>query len=192
MALVLRTPKHRVAFPNVFEPKAQSADQTPKYSLLMIFDKAAQQTPEYKALVKEIEAVAKERWPKGLPKGFKNPIKKAVDMVSSKGDRYTGFEDDDTIGIRAQSSYAPGVLDRNKQPISKDDKKGFYAGAYAIATVSPAAFDQPTNKGVTIYLNNIIKVAEGDSLGGRRDATQEFKDLEIEIEEISDSDFGLD
>jgi len=192
MSAILRTPKFRASFPCVFEPKAQSADQTPKYSVLMIFDKEAQQTPEYKALVKEIDAVAKEHWPKGLPKNFKYPIKKAVDMVSSKGERYSGFEDDDTIGIRAQSSYAPGVLDRNKQPISKDDKKGFYAGCYAMATVSPATFDQPTNKGVTIYLNNLIKVAEGDSLGGRRDAASEFKDLEIEIEEISDSDFGLD
>lgn len=191
MATVLRTPKFRVSFPCVFEPKAQAEGQTPKYSLVMIFDKEAQQTAEYKALVAEISAVAKEKWPKGVPKNFKNPIKKAEEMVSAKdGSRYSGFEDDDTIGIRCQSAYPPGIVGRDKKPIGKDDKPGFYSGCFAMATVSPSAFDQSTNKGVTLYLNNIIKISEGDSLSGRREAAAEFAD--IEVEEISDADFGLD
>lgn len=186
MSKTLRTPKVRISFPQLFEPKAMDDKSTPKYSAMFIFSEEAQQTPEFKALIEEIDAVSKEKWPRGLPKGFKSPVKKGSEMVSAKGERYSGINDTDIV-IKAQSTYRPGVIGRDKQPIT--NPADVYAGCYVLATLTPAIFDMPTSKGATIYLANIMKIADGTPLAGRRAAASEFEDIEISVEETDSVDF---
>lgn len=179
-----RTPVAIASFPQVFKPKSFN-NQAPKYSITLIFDKAAQATPEFKALKEGIEATAKEKWPSGIPqKNWSWPWKKGEEMISEKGARYAGC-DDGTIVMKATSGadFPPDILDKDKQPMK--DEKLLYAGAKVMAMLTPKAFDVSGNKGVNLYLNSLLKVGEGKRLSGS--AQDDFKDAEVEIEDV---DFG--
>jgi hypothetical protein len=64
------TPKFRLSFPELFEPKAFE-NQAAKYSIQMLFDKKTDLAP-LKAVVKK---AANEKWGDNLPKGILLPFK---------------------------------------------------------------------------------------------------------------------
>ncbi|MNI90652.1 hypothetical protein D3C73_1482000 [compost metagenome] len=52
-------------------------------------------------------------------------------------------------------------------------------------------FDTKGNKGIAAGLNNIVKVQDGDFLGGRSSVNDDFagEEFDAEIVDISDDDF---
>jgi hypothetical protein len=184
--IAYRTPRFRVSFPVVFEPKAMEGGK-PKYSVMMIFDKKAQASDAFKAIKKSVVEELKAAWPKApekvIKERFAKVFKRAEDCESKEdGSRYEGCEDG-FIVLRGQSTFKPEIINQRKEAI--EDQNDFYAGCYAIAKITPASFDMDTNKGVTLYLGNIMKVAEGDRLGSVRSASNDFEDVEAEVEDIS-------
>lgn len=192
--VTLRTPKGRLSFPQLAEPKAMKEGQEKKYSCSLIFDLEAQKTPEYKALKARVAEIVKETWPKAVPKNLKLPYKKAEDCVTAEGERYSGCEDGYEVW-RFQGKFQPEVLDMNKaQLTSKDDiEKKLYSGCHAMLMATPAVFNMPESKGVTVYLGNILKRGDDTPFAGRRAAKSDFAD-QAEVEEISEetADDGLD
>ena len=57
-----------------------------------------------------------------------------------------------------------------------------YSVCYVYASVKFFAFNQKGNKGIAAGLNNVLKVADGEPLGGRSSAEAEFSDMEIDEE----------
>lgn len=164
------TPVFRVSFPQVFEPKAFGGGD-PKYSVVMLFDKKADLS-KMKALVKK---VALAKWPNGLPSNFVSPFKNGNEK------EYEGYAD--KVYITASSLYEPGVLDEHKQPII--NAKEFYAGCYAIASVNAFAYDKLGKRGVSFGLQNLMKVNDGESLGGGSSPEKDFESVELpETDEI--------
>jgi len=161
------TPKFRVSFPAVFQPKSFQ-DQPEKYSIVMLFDK--------KTDLKELKRAAanaaiekwgpKEKWPKSLRMPFRDGDEK-TDLQGYEG----------TIFVSASSKQRPGVIDAKKQPITEEDQS-FYAGCYARATLIAFAYDKAGNKGVSFSLQNIQKLADGESFSGRKAAEDEFEEVE--------------
>ena len=70
---------------------------------------------------------------------------------------------------------APGIVDKSRQPII--DKTEFYSGCYGHASISFYAFNSNGNKGIACGLNNLMKTRDGEPLGGRNTAEDDFAGL---------------
>ena len=167
------TPMARISFPELAKPKSFE-NQEPKYRCVLIFDKAAQADPRFKALKAAVSAVAKEHWGDSIPKNLRNPFRPGSDK-----DGMDGF-DDDVIFISVTSKTRPGVVNALKEPIV-DVEEEVYPGCHVFASVRAYSYDQKGNRGVAFGLNNILKVKDGERLGGgKRSAQEDFGEIEIE------------
>ena len=78
--------------------------------------------------------------------------------------------------INANSKTAPQIVDKAVKPIL--DRDEVYSGCYGRVSLSFYAFNSNGNKGVACGLGNIQKIKDGDSLGGRPTAVDDFTTLE--------------
>jgi hypothetical protein len=166
------TPVFRVSFPQVFQPKAAPGSEKEKYSLVMIFKKGE----DLSVLKDLIKKVVKEAYPDGIPEGFHTPLKDGNEK------EYDGYKD--TIYCTASSMQQPGVLDETKQPIINPIE--FYAGCYAIATVNVYTWKYMGKQGVSIGLQNLMKIDDGEPLTGGASAEADFSEIVVPEEEVAD------
>jgi hypothetical protein len=80
--------------------------------------------------------------------------------------------------INANSAVAPGVVDVDRNPILT--RSEVYSGVYGRASISFYAFNSNGNKGIACGLNNLQKVRDGELLGGRVAAEDDFTTNEDE------------
>lgn len=78
--------------------------------------------------------------------------------------------------INANSNTPPQIVDRAVKPIL--DRSEMYSGCYARVSLSFYAFNSNGNKGVACGLANIQKVRDGEPLGGRTNAADDFATLD--------------
>lgn len=76
---------------------------------------------------------------------------------------------------RLEERGMPNIVDMKGKRVIDQDK--FYSGCEAHISVYCHAYNTNGNKGVTLYLNNVLKAADGKKLGGAVSAEQEFADL---------------
>ena len=88
--------------------------------------------------------------------------------------------------INANSATAPGIVDANCSPIL--ERSEVYSGVYGRASISFYAFNSNGNKGIACGLNNLQKIRDGEPLGGRTRAEDDFA-TEAEAAPSSDDDF---
>lgn len=169
------TPKFRVAFPQVFEPKSINGSK-PKYGVTMIFDPAEiakdpEEQQKWDALKAAVNETAIVKWGKA-PAVLKKPFKKGDDQRNKEnGTIYDGYEG--MITLNAMSETKPGLVDENVQPVIEQNV--FYGGCYARASVNMYAWDHPqSGKGVSCGLQNLQKIADGDPFSGRTKAEDDF------------------
>ena len=74
--------------------------------------------------------------------------------------------------INANSATAPGIVDANCNPIL--ERSEVYSGVYGRASISFYAFNSNGNKGIACGLNNLQKIRDGEPLGGRTRAEDDF------------------
>ena len=74
--------------------------------------------------------------------------------------------------INANSATAPGIVDAACQPII--ERSEVYSGVYGRASINLYAFNSNGNKGIACGLNNLQKIKDGDSLGGKARAEDDF------------------
>lgn len=168
------TPKFRVSFPAVFEPKAFEGQEA-KYSVVMLFKKGE---ADLKAMRDAAHNVMTEKWgPKEKwPKNLRSPFRDGDEKSDTEG--YEGH-----VFVSASNKLKPGLVDQRANPIT--DKEAFYAGCYARATVIAFAYDTKGNKGVSFSLQNIQKLGDGPSLSGRKAASEEFDAVEDESDDLT-------
>ena len=82
--------------------------------------------------------------------------------------------------INANSTTPPQIVDKYVKPIL--DRNEVYSGCYARVSLNFYAFNSNGNKGVACGLGNIQKIRDGESLGGRSSATDDFST-------VADDDF---
>lgn len=137
-------------------------------------------------LLQAVQALYKEHMPaalanKAVRDKLHNPFKQQGDQIDMKtGEPYAGYVAG-RICISANSSQSqPGVVDVNGAPIT--DKRRVYSGAWAIVSVRPAWFSVDGNQGPTFYLQNVMVVADDDSLGGvgGSNPSQDFAGVKID------------
>lgn len=143
-----------------------------KYSVSVLIPKSDKETVD--AINKAIDAAIEE----GIAKfGGKKPNPKTIKLPLRDGD----IERDDEAYknhwfINANSKTAPQIVDRAVRPIL--DRGEVYSGCYARVSLNFYAFNSNGNKGVACGLGNIQKVRDGEPLGGRSTAADDFATLE--------------
>ena len=157
----------RLSYANIWEPASVNGG-TPKYSVSLIIPKS--DTKTIAAINAAVDAAIKQ----GAAKfGGKIPNKAALKLPLRDGD--TEREDEaykDSYFVNANSTTAPQIVDRSVQPIL--DRAEVYSGCYARVSINFYAFNTNGNKGVACGLGNIQKIRDGEPLGGRTSAADDF------------------
>lgn len=126
-----------------------------------------------KAINEVIDAAIEE----GVAKfGGKKPNKAAIKLPLRDGD--TERDDEAYKGhyfINANSTTPPQIVDKYVKPIL--DRNEVYSGCYARVSLNFYVFNSNGNKGVACGLGNIQKIRDGESLGGRSSATDDFSTM---------------
>jgi hypothetical protein len=163
------TPVGISSFLNLKEPRAIVEGSEPRYSLTLIFDKAAQATPEFKRLEQGIDEAQRQKWPNRLPPGLRSPFRDGAE----KAGKYDGYKAGD-IYISPWTKDKPGCVDINRQDIL--DWSEFYAGWTARANVRPFGYDTGGNRGCGLFLDSVQFLRPGKRLDGRKAASESFPD----------------
>jgi len=158
----------RLSFANVWEAKSINGGAE-KFSVSIIIPKSDIKT--ITAINKAIEAAIEE----GRGKfGGKIPNKSALKLPLRDGD--IDRPDDeayaDSYFVNANSITAPEIVDLSLNPILS--RSEVYSGVYARVSVNFYAFNSNGNRGVACGLGNIQKVRDGEPLGGKASAVDDF------------------
>lgn len=165
----------RLSFANVWEPKSINGG-TEKYSASIIIPKSDSKTID--AINRAMNAAIEE----GRGKfGGKVPNRSALKLPLRDGDidrpddlAYAG-----SFFVNANSTTAPQVVDLALNPIL--ERSEIYSGVYARVSINFYAFNSNGNRGIACGLGNIQKVRDGEPLGGKSSAADDF---------ASDDDFN--
>lgn len=157
----------RFSYAHVFEPTAMG-DGPQKYSVSLIIPKSNT------ALVDAIKAaieVAKEqgktgKWQGKVPATLKLPLRDG-DKERPEDATYA-----DAYFMSATTKTKPNVVGPDKMPIV--DPTEFYSGCYGHASLNFYPFNSNGSKGVACGLNNLQKTKDGEALGGRSSADDDF------------------
>lgn len=169
--------KTRWSYANVWEPKSINGG-TPKYSVSLIIPKSDTKTVE--KIHNAIQAAYEEGQGKLKGNGRTVPALSVLKTPLRDGD--TERPDDpayaDSYFINANSASAPGIVDADRQPII--DRSEVYSGVYGRASINFYAFNSNGNKGIACGLNNLQKIKDGEPLGGKSRAEDDFATEEDE------------
>lgn len=166
------------SYVNVFAPRPKMNAAGPddvEYSVQVLLPKNHSQLDELKAAITEVASSAFPKL-KLAPQG--GPVKVPVRDADAEGKaELEGF-----LFFNARSQYAPGVVDGNKNELKSD--ADFYSGCRMNVSVTLYPYDTAGSKGVGVALNNIQRVAFGKRLDGRKQAQDEFGEVEEDFSEV--------
>lgn len=172
---VITGPETRWSYANVWQPKAIDGG-APKYSVSLIIPKSDTKT------IEKVRAAIQAAYDEGQSK-LKGNGKSVPPLSSIKTPLRDGDverPDDEAYAnayfINANSASAPGIVDAACQPII--DTSEVYSGVYGRASINFYAFNSNGNKGIACGLNNLQKIRDGESLGGKSRAEDDFADLD--------------
>lgn len=163
----------RWSYANVWEAKSINGG-APKFSVSLIIPKSDTKTVE--KIKAAIQAAYEEGESKLKGNGKTVPALSALKTPLRDGDLER--PDDEAYAnsyfVNANSGTAPGIVDADRQPII--DHSEVYSGVYGRASINFYAFNSNGNKGIACGLNNLQKMRDGEPLGGKTRAEDDFAD----------------
>ena len=163
--------KTRWSYVNAWEPKSINGG-VPKYSVSLIIPKSDTKT------IEKIQAAIQAAYDEGQGKlkgnGKSVPALSVLKTPLRDGDAERPDDEAyaDSYFINANSGTAPGIVDADRQPIL--DRSEVYSGVYGRASINFYAFNSNGNKGIACGLNNLQKIKDGEPLGGKSRAEDDF------------------
>lgn len=161
----------RWSYVNAWEPKSINGG-APKYSVSLIIPKSDTKT------IEKIQAAIQAAYDEGQGKlkgnGKSVPALSVLKTPLRDGDAERPDDEAyaDSYFINANSGTAPGIVDEDRQPIL--DRSEVYSGVYGRASINFYAFNSNGNKGIACGLNNLQKIKDGEPLGGKSRAEDDF------------------
>ncbi|MEH7462754.1 DUF2815 family protein [Bacillus thuringiensis] len=183
------TGKVRLSYVHVFEPQAINGGDE-KYSTAILIQKSDKETlRKIKNAIEAAKAEGKGQWGGKVPANCKTPLRDG-DEERPDDEAYAGH-----YFLNASSKNKPGIA----KPVGKgaDGKTKFqeitdttevYSGCYAKVSINFYPFNVNGNRGIAAGLNNVVKVQDGEFLGGRSSVNEEFGDEDFE-DSYEDDDF---
>lgn len=169
---VITGPATRWSYANVWDPKSINGG-APKYSVSLIIPKSDTKTVE--KIQAAIQAAYEEGQSKLKGNGKSVPALSVLKTPLRDGDLER--PDDpayaDCYFINANSATAPGIVDADRNPIM--ERSEVYSGVYGRASINLYAFNSNGNKGIACGLNNLQKIRDGEPLGGKSRAEDDFE-----------------
>lgn len=168
---VITGPQTRWSFCNVWEAKSINGG-TPKYSVSLIIPKSDTVT------VNKINAATQAAYTEGESKlkgnGRSVPPLSAIKTPLRDGDIERPDDEayKNSYFINANSATAPGIVDADRNVIL--ERSEVYSGVYGRASINLYAFNSNGNKGIACGLNNLQKIRDGEPLGGKSRAEDDF------------------
>ena len=150
---VITGPRTRWSYANVWDPKSINGG-TPKYSVSLIIPKSDRKTVE--AIKSAIQAAYEEGESKLKGNGKTVPALSVIKTPLRDGD---AERPDDPVYADAYP-----ILERSE----------VYSGVYGRASINLYAFNSNGNRGIACGLNNLQKISDGEPLGGKSRAEDDF------------------
>lgn len=167
----------RWSYVNAWEPKSINGG-APKYSVSLIIPKSDTKTLE--KIRAAIQAAYEEGQGKLKGNGRSVPALSALKTPLRDGDAER--PDDEAYAnsyfVNANSGTAPGIVDADRNPIL--ERSEVYSGVYGRASINFYAFNSNGNKGIACGLNNLQKIRDGEPLGGKSRAEDDFAEADEE------------
>jgi hypothetical protein len=173
-ATQITTGKVRFSYCNLFTPRAVQEGGLPKYSVTLLIPKSDKDT--FAKIKNAIEA-AKTAYlsrnaGKKLPTGLKHTLH------DGDGERPNGGEfGEECKGhyvITVSSKNPPVIVYADKTPLT--DPQELQSGDYGRAIINFYVYDTQGNKGISAGLNGIMKLYDGEALGGGRVVDSDWDD----------------
>ena len=164
----------RWSYCNVWDAKSINSG-TPKFSVSLIIPKSDEAT------VRKIKAAIDAAYHDGESKlrGNGKVVPPLVAIKNPLRDGDTERPDDPAYAnsyfVNANSATAPGIVDADRNPVLT--RSEVYSGVYGRASINFYAFNSNGNKGIACGLGNIQKVRDGEPLGGKSTAADDFATL---------------
>lgn len=161
----------RWSYVNAWEPKSINGG-APKYSVSLIIPKSDTKT------IQKIQAAIQAAYEEGQGKlkgnGKSVPALSVLKTPLRDGDAERPDDEAyaDSYFVNANSGTAPGIVDADRNPII--DRSEVYSGVYGRASINFYAFNSNGNKGIACGLNNLQKIRDGEPLGGKSRAEDDF------------------
>ena len=116
------------------------------------------------------------KWGGKKPKKLEQPLRDGDDKEKDDDGIYAGM-----LYLNAKCNTRPGVVDRNRQPITDEDE--VYSGMWAIVSVTFYPYDVSGNRGIACGLNNVMKFKDDERLGGRSSAENDFDGVLVDSDD---------
>ena len=120
-----------------------------------------------KAAIEQAKKDSVSKWGGKIPANLKLPLRDG-DIDRPDDEAYAGC-----YFFNANSRQAPQVVDSKVQPIL--DQSEVYSGCYGKISVTFYGYNSNGNRGIAAGLGNIQKLKDGESLGGRTSAADDFQ-----------------
>lgn len=172
------TRKVRLSYFNGWEPRSIEEGAEKKYGTAILIPKSDTETIDRIAkAVEHLKAEYKAKNGGKLPARFKTPLRDG-DEERPDDEAYAGH-----YFLNATSRNKPGIVDRELQPITDQEK--VYSGCYARVSMNFYLFDVSGNRGIAAGLENIQKLADGPALsGGSRPEDDFAEDLDLDDDDL--------
>ncbi len=168
---VITGPNTRWSYVNVWDPKSINGG-TPKYSISLLIPKTDTET------IRKINGAIRAAYTEGENKlrGNGRSVPALEDLKTPLRDGDKDRKDDPNYAgcmfINANSNTAPGIVDAALNPIL--DRSEVYSGVYGRASITFYAFSSNGNRGIACGLNNLQKIRDGEPMGSRARAEDDF------------------
>ena len=157
----------RFSYLHCWEPDSVNGSE-PKYSVSAIIRKSDTKTVNaIKAAIEQAKKDSVSKWGGKVPGNLKLPLRDG-DIDRPDDEAYAGC-----YFFNANSRQAPQVVDSKVQPIL--DQSEVYSGCYGKISVTFYGYNSNGNRGIAAGLGNIQKLKDGESLGGRTSAADDFQ-----------------
>jgi hypothetical protein len=175
------TPEIVCSYPALFEAEDPFNSGQPKYSLSIPISK------DDKESLSQIQQcminAAVNKW------GEKAKSLKGLALPLTDSDTSNRDEDPvyaNTYYFNAKSNKRPGVVDQALKPVM--DEEEVYPGCIVRASMSFYGYDFNNKKGIAVGLQNVMKVRDGERIGGGSRAEDDFS--EFATTQSSNADAG--
>lgn len=174
------TGKVRLSFVNLFKPKAFEGQEA-KYSALLLIPKDDKETVEF--IKKAQKNAARAKWGDKIPKNLKQTLRDGdEEMDTAERPEYAGHYFMNVSSKRKPQLFSRGTgADGKPLPLENEDE--LYSGCYAQVSINAFGYEVSGSKGVTFGINGCRKVADGESLGGFVDTSEDYDDFGDEDED---------
>lgn len=166
------TGKVRLSYVHLFEAYSNKPDQEARYSVTILIPKSD------KVTLGKIKAAQAQAAEDGKTKAFGGTVPKNLKTTLHDGDEEADLDRNPEYAghmyMAMSSKTRPGVVDQDLNPVL--DSTQVYSGCFARVSINAFAYNTSGNRGISFGLNNVQFLEDGEPLGGRTRAEDDFAD----------------